>query len=368
MNTRAIVHLFVGEDDLPLQKAARELINATVPEADQAFGLETVQGTADTADGAALALRSCADALRTPGLLAASGKVVWLRDAKFLGNAVVMRAEAVRERSRELVEVLGAQGGTGSVWVVTCPDMDRRSALFRFVEERGKVWEFGIPDKAYLLEKHAAERVDAEFKARGLRAGEEVLKEFAAIVGFDSRDIAAEAEKLSLFLGERRDVAHADVQAIVSRTSVAAVWDLSDAIGGKRFPAALSILRDLLAKGESPVGITVVLASRLRELILYREALDRGWAVAASGYAGRHSSVWKTVPAEVGEVLGTCLKRDPRKAHPFAASKLAGQARNYTMSQLMRNQRWVVEAHESLVSSGVSPQAVLESLLVRITR
>lgn len=368
MSSRAIVNLFVGEDEMPLQAAARELVNTLVPQSGQAFGLEIVQTKSESSEEAALALRSCVDALRTPALFAAAGKVVWLRDAKFLGNTVVMKDETVRERGRQLVETLGAVAGMKNVLVITCPDVDRRSALFRFAGEHGTVREFNIPDKAHLLEQHAAERAEVEFRARGLRAGRDIMKEFCGRVGSDSREIASEAEKLSLYLGERREVSLADIEAVVSATAVSAMWDLLDAVGQREFVEAQGVLRDLLANGESPIGITAALAARLRELILYREALDQGWAVASSGYSGRNSTVWKNVPDSVGEVLGMSSKRDPRTVHPFFASRMAGQAKNYTLAQLVCNQRCVVEAHEALVSSPVSPQAVLELLLVRIAR
>ena len=368
MNSRAIVNVFVGEDEMPLQAAARELVNALVPQSEQAFGLEIIQTKSESSEEAAATLRSCIDALRTPALFASAGKVVWLRDAGFLGNAVVMKDETVRERSRQLVETLGVVAGLKNALVITCPDVDRRSALFRFATEHGTVREFNIPEKAHLLEKHAAERAEVEFRSRGLRAEQDVMAEFCGRTGSDSREIASEAEKLSLYLGERREVSLADIEAIVSPASASAMWDLLDAVGQRQFAEAQGVLRDLLANGESPIGITSALAARLRELVLYREALDQGWVAASSGYSGRNSTVWQNVPDSVGEVLGMSSKRDPRTVHPFFASRMAGQAKNYTLAQLVRNQRCVVEAHEALVSSPVSPQAVLELLLVRIAR
>lgn len=368
MSARPILHLLVGDDDLPLQSAARALVNSLVPETEQAFALEVIAGKVDGVEPIAVALKSCSSALRTPALLLATAKVVWLRDASFLSGGTSMRDQGVRERMDDLVDALRGCSPESVCLVVTCSDIDRKSALFRFASERGVIREFLVPDKNYLQTKHFVERARSEFAERGLRAREEVIEAFCGRVGPDSRTIAMEAEKLSLFMGERREVSVQDIPEIVSRTAVTAVWDFLDAVGSRSFPSAVVALRELLANGESPIGIVAALASRLRDLILYREALDKGWVTPPSGYARRGESLWNAVPPEVDSVLGGVLKRDPRTTHPFYAGRLLNQARKYSLAELVRNHRLVVQAHESLVSSHGAPAVVMEVLLTRMIR
>lgn len=368
MNARNVLQLLVGDDDLPLQEAARSLINSLVPEAEQTFALDVIAGKVDGAEAAAAALKSCSASLRTPALLMTSAKVVWLRDASFCSSAPTMRDETVRERMGDLVEALRTATPGSVCLVVTCPDIDRKSALFRFGAEHGSVREFLVPEKNYLQAKHFAERARQAFSDKGLGASENVLEAFVGRIGPDSRTIAMEAEKLSLFVGTRQEVSLQDIQAIVSRSTATAVWDFLDAVGTRSFPAALGALRELVANGESPVGIVMALASRFRDLILYREAMDKGWVTPASGYGKRGATLWNEVPPEVDAVLSGLLKRDPRTTHSFYAGRLIGQARKYSLGELVRNHRLVMQAHESLVSSSTAPSVVLEVLLARLIR
>ncbi|MEI7881481.1 MAG: hypothetical protein WCI95_11470, partial [bacterium] len=287
MSNRKQAYLFVGDDEYPLNLAARQLVNTLVPPADQAFGLEVIEGRADSVDDALAVTRRCHEALVTPGFLMTGDKVIWWRGVSFL-DAPAEKDEAVpaassddNDRVKEAVKALGAaiQAGQAgnTVLLVTAPKVDKRSAFYKLFASRFEVREFFLPDKAYLVEKVGREKISTRFRELGVVLEPDALELFLARVGADSRQIFMEAEKLSLFLGARRRATVEDIKMVVSTTLTSVMWDLLDAVGDRQLPEALEILRDLLAGKENPIGIVVSLASRMRDLILYREALDKGW-------------------------------------------------------------------------------------------
>lgn len=365
----------MGDDEYPLNLAARQLVNTLVPPADQAFGMEVIEGRADSVDDALAATRRCHEALVTPGFLMTGDKVIWWRGVSFL-DAPAEKDEAVpavssddNDRVKEAVKALGAaiQAGQAgnTVLLVTAPKVDKRSAFYKLFASRFEVREFFLPDKAYLVEKVGREKISTRFRELGVVLEPDALELFLARVGADSRQIFMEAEKLSLFLGARRRATVEDIKMVVSTTLTSVMWDLLDAVGDRQLPEALGILRDLLAGKENPIGIVVSLASRMRDLILYREALDKGWVRIRGGARGG-TAEWAGLPGDTAEVITAILKRPLDSVHPFVVTKMALQAQHYSAPALRRNQRLLTEAYETLVTSSVPNQTVLELLLIRL--
>jgi len=126
----------------------------------------------------------------------------------------------------------------------------------------------------------------------------------------------------------------------VADTRQAIIFELTDAVGNRRLETALAALRRLMADGEPPQRILVMLARQVRLLWLARNAMDNG--VPAAGLA-THLDV-----------------------HSFVAQKLAGQAGAYAPSVLRYAHQAVTRADRSLKRSRLDPRLVLEDLLLRI--
>lgn len=84
-------------------------------------------------------------------------------------------------------------------------------------------------------------------------------------MGTGSVRLRNELERLALWAGEGGRVSAADLDAMVSDTSEAAVWALSDALLERDPGRAASIAERLLAQGENVTGLIYGLASRLRK-------------------------------------------------------------------------------------------------------
>jgi len=84
-------------------------------------------------------------------------------------------------------------------------------------------------------------------------------------MGANSVRLRHELERLALWAGEGGKVSAADLDAMVSDTSEAAVWALSDALLEREPGRAASIAERLLSQGENVTGLIYGLASRLRK-------------------------------------------------------------------------------------------------------
>lgn len=351
------VHLVFGDDDYTASTRAKELLAKLVPPGNETFGLECIEARVDSSTGAVQAIEQCVSALRTVGFLG-GGKVVWLRDATFLEDSQATRGEAVKEKLSELAEMIRSGLPAGQTLVITAVNVDKRTAFFKACQAKANVHEYSLPKNA---EGHASGLVERLAKEKGLQMPADVVRTFVERAGSaDTRVLASEVEKLSLFLGARKQATVADVLAVVTAGGQAVLWDLADAFGNRDLPRALGLVRQLVTQKESAIGLIVALESRVRELLLIRDCMERKWLV------GRGRNVGWSLPPEADALFSGAMKKDPRTLHPFRLSILVGQAEKFTLRELRRDLDAVVAAHERLVSSTQPAPLVLDVLLTRL--
>jgi len=361
----ACVHLIHGNDEYLVSAKAKQIVAALVPEAERVFRLELVDGAVDGAEAAVSALSRCMASLQSLGLFS-EDKVVWLQDASFLADSRTGKAAAVQDGVARLAEMIKKGLPPGQVLVITATDVDKRRVFYKACKAAGALHEFSVPEKSYQADRAAAERLDQLLAKAGLEMSARAKVAFLEKVGVDTRQLVNEVGKLAIFMGEGRRVDLDQVLAIVSSSRKAPGWDLADAFGQRELSRSLAILRQLVFQKENIIGLVMGLEGRIRELLVYREALDQGWLVSKSGDAGRRSFAWGPVAPEVEQVFSDYMGRDPRKIHPFRVSVLAEQARKFTRKRLEACLQQVTEAHAQLVSSRVPSEMTLELLLIRM--
>jgi hypothetical protein len=194
----------------------------------------------------------------------------------------------------------------------------------------------------------------------GLDMAPPVRQRFLARTGSDSRLIASELDKLRCYCGDRAAATDADVQAIVSGGKITEIWDLLDAFGRRQDADLIAQLRVQLAQSENPIRLANSLETRITELMVVRESLDRKWAVS-EGYAGLR---WTTLPPAIEAWFGS-QDNDMRKWPGFRLGKLVAQAGAWTLRDLRVARHLLVELREKLVSSSLPQEWLIEVYLLR---
>jgi DNA polymerase-3 subunit delta len=117
-----------------------------------------------------------------------------------------------------------------------------------------------------------------------------------------------ELERLALWAGEGGRVGAGDLEAMVSDTSEAAVWALSDALLEHDAARAASLAERLISQGENVTGLIYGLASRLRKACAAAAQIEHG-----------------VPPKQVESSLGM---------HPYAARQLVARLGNTSLGDL----------------------------------
>jgi DNA polymerase-3 subunit delta len=362
------VHLIHGGDDYFVEQQARALVDRLVPPADRTFGLETIDGRAGTQDEAVAALRQCVEAVRTPGFFG-SGKLVWLRNANFL-NPLVRPGDgaAVKEVLAGLTACVRDGLPDGQRLLVTAESVPGNSAFLKACTAAGEVAEHAVGDKPWQRRKEAEGRLEELLEAAGVRMESDARARLLDRAGTRTRVLVQELEKLALYLGpQAKPAAVADVDAVVSAGAEAEATALSDAIGDRDPTAIAATLRQLETQDESPIRLVTLAESRVRDLLVLRVAIDRGWLQARPGGRGASCRWNDPLPAEAEAVLAA-LPRDPRKTSSYMLSRAAGQALNYRLNDLRRLRHALIGVREQLVSSSLPGGLLLQLALLRHCR
>jgi DNA polymerase-3 subunit delta len=354
--------LIHGTDEYLVGANARKAVNALCPESEQTLSLETVNGEVKTIDEAVTALKTCIGALRTVGLFGGQ-KTVWLRDVSFFKDAAVTKNPAVKDLIGTLTEDIKKGLPESQHLIISAPGMDRRSAFYKACEAAGAVETYDLPEQDYKKKPFIRERAQALFTKAQCRIGAAALDLFLEKVGTDTRQLVSEAEKLILYLGDRKEITVEDVKSITSAAAEAITWDFTDALGERRLSEAIRILRQLIFQGESPVAILFAIESLYQNLMQYRSYLDQGWLRIGGGF-GAGAVQWSS-DSDADRVFSQ-FPSDPRAMHWFRTSKLGQQAKNYSADELVRCQKRLIKTHEQIVSSGVPQELLLEMLVIKL--
>src|SRR5438552_15753914 len=172
----AKIFAVVGSDDVEVKHTATELAEKLKPAAAGDFGLETIDGAADNADQAVARIRSTIEALRTLPFFGCE-KLVWLKNANFLGDDQKARSAAVQAALEELAETINAGLGPEITFLLSAIEVDRRRSFYKSLAKRAELQVFEKLDSSRGgWEEEATEMVQARAKKRKLQFDDDALE------------------------------------------------------------------------------------------------------------------------------------------------------------------------------------------------
>ena len=138
----------------------------------------------------------------------------------------------------------------------------------------------------------------ADAKRLGFRLEPAAARALVERIGTSPLRLAHELQRLALWAGPGGEVTAADLEAMVTDTSEAAVWTLSDALLERDPARALEIGERLIGQGESVTGLVYGLASRLRSAFVAAAQLEEGVPAQAD-----RVRAWRCTPMRLGQLL-----------------------------------------------------------------
>lgn len=359
----ARVHFVTGNEEVDVKRAAQELANNLAPADAGEFGIEIIDGAADNVEQAVERLEQAIGALLTMPFFG-GGKLVWLKNTNVFSDTVTGRSETVTQAVEKLLDTLDSGLPEGITFLISAPEADKRRAAYKKLCKAARVYIHDKKDFGWkATEQDIIQFIAHRVRERELRLSEEALETLAARVGAEVRQLENELEKLDLAIGKARRIEAEDIRALVPQTREGGIFDLSNAISRRDLPLAVATLRQLLAQGESAIGLLLAaIVPTVRNLLLVKDLMETH-RLSPPAEPQFFASALKRIPEEA-------LSHLPRKKdgtlNTYPLGLAAMNAVRFSLEHLRQGFAWCLEANLQLVSTQFPHDVLLERLLVRL--
>jgi len=331
---------------------------------DDGFTHETIDGIADNSDSAFEICSSTVEALQTLPMFGGD-KVVWLRNANFLGDNVTGRSQRTEAGVDRLRATLEAGVPDGVKFLLTAQGVDKRRSFWKFIEKAAEVQSHDRIDTsrddwqdqvAALVTKRAAEL--------GLDFEKDALEIFVMLAGEQTQQIGNELEKLDLYLGpESRTITEDDVNRLVPLSRAAVVFEIGKAIQQGNAARAIQLIDQQLEADESAIGIMrASIIGTVRNLYMARLIIEK--FKAPTGNYNAFSGVLNRLPEADRAWLPQ--KKDGSGVNVYPIFLAAAQAAHFELDALQDVLEATLKADQALVTTGLDHRLILHRLIVEI--
>lgn len=233
----------------------------------------------------------------------------------------------------QMAEYLTAQAESTSFLFVET-EVDKRSKLFKTLQSKGSVTEFGVQDEGTLKRW-----ILGMMKKEGKQISSGNLEYFLEKTGTDMENIRKEAEKLFCYCMDKDTISREDIDEICIKQLSSHIFDMVSAIADKQQKKALELYYELLALKEPPMRILFLIARQFNMLLQVKELHKKGFQNKA-----------------IGEKVGL---------PGFIAGKYMTQAGRFTMDELKNAVEACVEAEESIKTGKINDNMSVELLIIK---
>ncbi len=245
-----------------MKKAAHALAGELAPP--DTMNFETIDGRADSADGAVQSIQQVREAILTLPFFG-GGKLVWWKAVNFFDETGVGRHASVKEALEELKPALAQVDGTSVTLLISALGIHKGRTFSKALLKLAQAKYFDLPDLRKTSEDEIIFQIEQRMKAAAIRPGPGAAERFFQATGIDTGAWSQELEKLSCFIGDgKAELTCDDVNKVISGSREVLVWDFCHAVLSGDAKVALEQLSALLAQDESEVGILILLAGQIR--------------------------------------------------------------------------------------------------------
>lgn len=252
----------------------------------------------------------------------AERRLIILEDTGFFKNATPELAEYLKEMPDT----------TCMIFIES--EVDKRSKLYKAVQNKGRAVELGRQDENMLLRW-----VAGSVKRENKQISENTIRFFLAKVGTDMENIQKELEKLFCYSIDKESITVEDVEMICTTQITNQIFDMVNAVADKEQKKALEHYYDLLALKEPPMRILFLLARQFK-LLLEVKTLDK------QGYSRK----------EIAEKTGL---------NPFVVGKYQVQAKVFSEKELREIMEDSVDTEECVKTGRLTDTLGVELFIIK---
>ncbi|NWF71159.1 MAG: DNA polymerase III subunit delta [Chloroflexi bacterium] len=206
--------------------------------------------------------------------------------------------------------------------------------LLKLAAKHGLAKQFSAPkDSTGWILKRAKEVYGVPISPRAAAA-------LASVTAEDLRRADNELLKLVSYVNGEREISETDVARLTPYVAEASLFDLVDALAEGRAADAAKLLRRLLDDREDPFAVYGMIVRQFRLLLLAKEHLTTG-----------------STPSTIADAL---------RVHRYVAEKLAKQTRVFSLAQLEKIYRRLLDYDVKMKTGRIEPELALDLLIASL--
>ena len=257
-----------------------------------------------------------------------------------------------------------------NILILIAEAVDKRKRLYKYIQEHGAAIDLAVDTGGSSAAKRDQEKVLSDlildtFKKYGKTIEPDSLPVFLERVGFHPVAAVMEAEKLALYVADRKTVSRSDVDAIIGRTREEALYELNESISSGNLADGLVILEHLQDNGIHGLAILATLRNHLKKMLLVRSLQELSSPVYTQSLSFQvFQKNYLPKLKEGRDEWSSLLWR----SHPYGLFMLFRQAARFRCQELQEGLQEVLSAEYRMKSSSVDSRLIMDNLLFNLMR
>ena len=255
-----------------------------------------------------------------------------------------------------------------NILILLAEAVDKRKRLYKYIQQHGVILDLAVDPGSSAAAKRDQDNIVKELLHSTLKKYDKDIESqtipvFLERVGFHPVAAVMEAEKLALYVGDRKVITREDVDAIIGRTREEALFELTEAVTSGKLEDGLLILDHLQSSGIHGLAILATLRNHLKKLLLVRSLQE----VKSPAYT-------KSMAFPVFQKNYLPKLKEGReewtnllwKGHPYGLFMLFRQAARFRCEDMQEGLKELLTAEFRMKGSPVDSRLIMDSLLFNL--
>ena len=270
-----------------------------------------------------------------------------------------------------LLEWLQSDLPKSSVLIFTVQGpVTERNRVAKAIEAVGRYRSFDLVEAGPSLNRDPLyKKVSEKFAEFGKQITPRAFTQLRTRTGGDMHTIAEAINKIVSFVGDKRQIDEHDVQNVVTQNTFDSIFDLTDAIGKRSIGQALKSLYEVLASGQEPIYVNLMIVRQFRftlqaKLIAEKKGLRP--LRSRMPFSEFTKNIFQPLAEEIKTLLPKSTTDNVLKQNPYVAYKTFQTLNTFTVEELVATLEKTLEVDAQLKTSNPDATSILEQLICEL--
>ncbi len=248
--------------------------------------------------------------------------------------------------------------------------VNERSRVVKTIETVGRYRSFDPLEAGQSLNRDPLyKKVSDKFTEYGKQITPRAFSLLRDRTGGDMHTVAEAINKIVNFVGDKRQIDEQDVRNMVAQNTFDGIFDLTDAIGKRSIGQALKGLHEVLASGEEPIYVNMMIVRQFRFALQAKLIAERqGLRTFRSRMPLRDftTNIFQPLAEEIKGLLPNSTTDNILKQNPYVAYKTFQSLNAFTVEELVAALEKALEVDTQLKTSKSDATSILEQLICEL--